>query len=174
MAITKKFLEDHGITDEATVNAILQENDSAVSAHTAALTALQQRYDTDTADLRGQLETQAYDHAAEKFFDGFKFSSQAARKSAMADFKAKGIKYADGKFDGAEAFMDELKKSDPDAFAKEAEGGAGAGSGAGGAGSNGGTGGGAGTPFFSSGGTGSGGGQEANPFEGLFGFSNVN
>lgn len=170
MAITKKFLEDHGITDEATVNAILQENDSAVSAHTAALTALQQRYDTDTADLRGQLETQAYDHAAEKFFDGFKFSSQAARKSAMADFKAKGIKYADGKFDGAEAFMDELKKSDPDAFAKEAEGGAGVGSGAGGAGS----GGGAGTPFFSSSGTGSGGGQEANPFEGLFGFANVN
>lgn len=165
MAITKKFLEDHGITDEAAVNAILQENE-------AALTALQQRYDTDTADLRGQLETQAYDHAAEKFFDGFKFSSQAARKSAMADFKAKGIKYADGKFDGAEAFMDELKKSDPDAFAKEAAGGtgAGAGSGAGGAG----TGGGAGTPFFSSGGTGSGSGQEANPFEGLFGFPNVN
>ena len=168
MAITRERLQALGITDEHTLDEIMRENDAQVNAHSTALQTLQDRYDTDTAALRGQLESQAYDHAAEKFMEGYKFTSQAAKRAAMADFKAKGIKYADGKFEGAEAFMEELKKADPEAFAKDEAGAPAAGSGSDGSD-------GAGKPFFSTGGTGSGAGQgDANPFDNLFGFSAVN
>ena len=120
----------------------------------------------------------------------------------MADFKAKGIKYADGKFEGAEAFMDELKTADPGAFVVESSGGSGAGadptagagsngsgpvgngngagnngSGAGSNGSGAGVGGeGQAKPYFApTGSTGSGSGSgQTNPFADLFGFQNIN
>lgn len=80
---------------------------------------LQAKYDTDTKTLTAKLEEQAYDHAADKFFDGFKFSSNAAKKAALADFRAKKLKLTDGKFEGADEFMAALKKDDPSAFAAE-------------------------------------------------------
>lgn len=163
MEFTREALRALGITDEHALDEIMAAHDALVAAHNTAMQTLQGQYDTDTAALRGQLETQAYDHAAEKFMEGYKFTSQAARKAALADFKAKGIKYADGKFEGAEAFMDEYRQADPAAFAgEEGDPGTGA-SGNSGSGISG-------RPFFSPVG-GQGGSQgSANPFEGLFNF----
>lgn len=83
------------------------------------LTELQTKYDTDTKGLQEKLNDQAYDHAAEKYFDGYKFTSNAARKAALADFRTKKLKLADGKFEGADEFIAALKKEDPSAFATE-------------------------------------------------------
>ena len=160
MEFTREALKALGVTDEHALDEIMAAHDALVTAHNTAIQTLQEQYDTDTAALRGQLESQAYDHAAEKFMEGYKFTSQAARKAALADFKAKGIKYADGKFEGAEAFMEEYRKTDPAAFA--------AGNPTGDPEGNSDTG--AGKPFFSPIG-GQGGSQgSANPFEGLFNF----
>lgn len=83
------------------------------------LTELQGKYDTDTKSLQDKLDQQARDYAAEKYLDGFKFSSKAARKSAFAEFKAKNLKLTDGKFEGADDFMAALKKEDPSMFASD-------------------------------------------------------
>lgn len=146
---------------------------------TAKLTELQTKYETDTKSLQEKLDQQARDHAAEKFLDGYKFSSKAARKSAFAEFKAKNLKLTDGKFEGAEEFMAALKKEDPTMFAADDKppkggdnGGAnGDGNGSGNGGNNAGNGG---KPHFSNpnAGNGDGGdGGSANPFS--FNFQTV-
>jgi hypothetical protein len=147
--MTKEKLKELGLTDEqiAAVMPIIEQETSAVNtqleglitqlterdkditalkassgnseALNAKITELQSKYDKDTADLTAKLEGQTYDYAADKFFDGYKFSSNAARKAAIADFKAKGIKLKDGKFEGADEFITGLKKDDPAAFVAE-------------------------------------------------------
>lgn len=117
MAITRDFLKNLGITDEHTLDAVMQEHDALAAAHSAALGSLQSKYDSDTQTLRSQLDSQAFDFAAEKFISGYRFSSKAAEKAALADFKAKGLKASNGVFgEDAAAFMEEYRNSDPAAF----------------------------------------------------------
>lgn len=133
----------------------------------AKLGELQTKYDADTKALQDKLSAQAYDHAADKYLSGFKFSSTLAREAVLSKFRSKAFKMTDdGKFEGAAEFMEELKKTDPSAFAKEDGEGGDEGNGAGG-----GNGGGQ-PPHFSNpnGGSGNGGGQ-TNPFS--FSFSAV-
>lgn len=67
--------------------------------------------------LNKQIADQAYDHAVESYFSAVKFKSPFARKAIIADFKAKGYKLdKDGKFVGAEGYIDAVKKDDPAAF----------------------------------------------------------
>lgn len=81
------------------------------------LTELQTKYDTDTSNLKKQLDDQSTDHAMEKFFGGYEFASELAKKAAMADFKAKQFKIDEkGNFAGGKEFMEDLKKTDPAAF----------------------------------------------------------
>lgn len=125
---------------------------------TAKLTELQTKYETDTKALQDKLAAQAYDHAADKYLDGFKFSSTSARKAVLAEFRSKAFKMTDdGKFEGAAEYMEGLKKSDPSAFAKE--------EGDGGDEGNGGNGGQQKPPHFSNPqGNGNNGGGQSNPF----------
>lgn len=69
--------------------------------------------------LNKQIADQAYDHATESFFASVKFKSAFARKAIIADFKSKGYKLQDGKFVGAEGYIDSVKKDDPAAFEDE-------------------------------------------------------
>lgn len=125
----------------------------------AKLGELQSKYDADTKALQDKLAAQAYDHAADKYLDGFKFSSTSARKAVLAEFRSKAFKMTDdGKFEGAAEFMEGLKKSDPSAFAKEEGGDEGNGG-------NGGNGGQQKPPHFSNPqGNGNNGGGQNNPF----------
>ncbi len=125
----------------------------------AKLGELQSKYDADTKALQDKLAAQAYDHAADKYLNDFKFSSTLAREAVLSKFRAKAFKMTDdGKFEGAAEFMEGLKKSDPSAFAKEEGGDEGNGG-------NGGNGGGQQPPHFSNpgGNSGNSGGQN-NPF----------
>lgn len=81
---------------------------------------LQTKYTTDTDVLNQKLREQQVEFettkATDTFFADVEFSSQLAKDAAIAQFKAKGFKLADGTFQGGKEWLEELKKSSPDAF----------------------------------------------------------
>ncbi len=79
---------------------------------------LSEKYKTATDKLASQ-ET---DYAAEKLLSGYKFASERVKNSVLEEFKSKGFKYENGAFVGGKEYLEELKKNEPDAFAKEAPG----------------------------------------------------
>ena len=50
---------------------------------------------------------------------GLKFSSKAAEKAFRNELKEKGLTVKDGALEGFEAFVEDQKKADPEAFAPE-------------------------------------------------------
>lgn len=86
------------------------------------LEELQAKYDTDTKALSDKLSAQETDFAAEKLFGGYNFASERVKQSVLAEFKGKGFKYENGEFIGGKDYLEGLKKSEPDVFAKEAPG----------------------------------------------------
>lgn len=74
------------------------------------------------AEATDKLAAQETDYAAEKLLSGYKFASERVRNSVLAEFKSKGFKYENGAFVGGKEYLEELKKNEPDAFAKEAPG----------------------------------------------------
>ncbi len=74
---------------------------------------------TQTTDKLAARET---DYADEKLLSGYKFASERVKNSVLAEFKSKGFKYENGTFVGGKEYLEELKKNEPDAFAKEAPG----------------------------------------------------
>ena len=81
---------------------------------------LQTKYNTDTDALNQKLKDQQVEfettRATETFFADVEFSSQLAKDAAIAQFKAKGFKLADGTFQGGKEWLEDLKKTSPDAF----------------------------------------------------------
>jgi len=69
-----------------------------------------------------KLAAQETDYAAEKLLSGYKFASERVKNSVLEEFKSKGFKYENGAFVGGKEYLEELKKNEPDAFAKEAPG----------------------------------------------------
>lgn len=127
---------------------------------------LQSKYKTDTEKLTADLAQQQSDFAVDKIFSGIKFTSELAKKAAISEFKAQGFKMKDGKFEGGDAFIAEMKKNNASAFvAEEPENK--------GNGTEGGAGGNPPPPMFASGTGGSNGSGKApdNPFN--FGFTPV-
>lgn len=90
-----------------------------LSKQIAELTA---KYDADTKSLNEKLAAQEQGYAAEKLLSGYKFASERVRNSVLEEFKTKGFKYENGAFVGGKEYLEELKKNEPDAFAKEAPG----------------------------------------------------
>lgn len=88
---------------------------------TQQLSDLQNKYKTETDDLSKKLANQERAHATEKFFEGFKFTSNLAKAAAMAEFEKKELKYEEGKFVGADDFMKTLQEENPTAFVEEKE-----------------------------------------------------
>lgn len=70
-------------------------------------------------DYESQIESMKYDHEVNTFLAGVNFSSELVKKAVTAEFKEKGFKLSDGKLLGAEDYISELKKSQPNAFAEE-------------------------------------------------------
>ncbi len=90
-----------------------------VKRQLADLTA---KYDADTKALNEKLAAQEQSFAAEKLLSGYKFASERVKNSVLEEFKAKGFKYENGAFVGGKEYLEELKKNEPDVFAKEAPG----------------------------------------------------
>lgn len=85
------------------------------------LTELQAKYETDTADLKGQLAARDYSDAINKAISdkGLKFSSKGAQSAFVAALKEKKLELKDGSLDGLDDFIKSQKESDPDAFAPD-------------------------------------------------------
>lgn len=74
------------------------------------------------AEATDKLAAQEIDYAAEKLLSGYNFASDRVKSSVLAEFKSKGFKFENGAFVGGKEYLEELKKTEPDAFAKEPQG----------------------------------------------------
>ena len=83
---------------------------------------LNAKYESDTKALNEKLAAQETDFAAERLLGGYKFANERIKKSVLEEFKGKGFKYENGAFVGAKEFFEDLKKNEPDVFAKEQQG----------------------------------------------------
>lgn len=59
------------------------------------------------------------DFAKQMYFNGIQFTSNLAKTAAMAEFDKKELEFKDGKFIGADDFIEDLKKDNPTAFVTE-------------------------------------------------------
>lgn len=80
------------------------------------LTALQAKYDADTAALQTKLSAQAYEFAVRDFAGKQKFSSSAARRDFERSMIQKNLPMDDGTIIGAEDYMKVYAKTNADAF----------------------------------------------------------
>lgn len=122
--IATKDTEISGLKEQLTQrDADIETLKSATTDNEALKTQLdelQTKYNTDTETLNQKLKDQQIEfettRATETFFSGVEFSSQLAKDAAIAQFKSKGFKLADGVFQGGKEWLDDLRKSSPDAF----------------------------------------------------------
>lgn len=87
---------------------------------TSSLTALQSKYDADTAALQTKLSTQAYEFAVRDFAGKQKFSSEAARRDFTRSMIDKNLPMEGNAIMGAEDYIKAYAKTNSDAFIKEA------------------------------------------------------
>lgn len=80
------------------------------------LTALQAKYDADTAALQTKLSAQAYEFAVRDFAGKQKFSSSAARRDFERSMIQKNLPMEDGSIMGADDYMKAYAKANADAF----------------------------------------------------------
>lgn len=85
---------------------------------TKQIAELTEKYKTAT----DKLAEQEQGYAAEKLLSGYKFASERVKNSVLAEFKSKGFKYENGAFVGGKEYLEDLKKNEPNAFAKDAPG----------------------------------------------------
>ena len=77
------------------------------------------------ADAEKEFNAKIYDRdfsdALKTALDDVKFSSEAAKKSVMADIKEAGLKLKDGKILGLNDLIEQMKQSDASAFVDESQ-----------------------------------------------------
>lgn len=74
---------------------------------------------TQSEEFAKKLSDIEYAKQIDSFFEGYKFTSDLAKKAAIEEFKAKELKLDNGKFLGGEDFMEQLKAKNPTAFEGE-------------------------------------------------------
>lgn len=74
------------------------------------------KYNTDLAALQTKLDGQAYDFALKEYIGGYNFTSELVKDAVISQLKSKAFKLDDGKFLGADEFMEQLKTANPTAF----------------------------------------------------------
>lgn len=72
-------------------------------------------------DYNAKLYERDFSDALKTALDNIKFSSEAAKKSVMADIKEAGLKLKDGKILGLNDLIEQMKQSDASAFVDEAQ-----------------------------------------------------
>lgn len=74
------------------------------------------KYETDTQNLNKQLADKDYEYSLNKYLDGYKFANDRVKNSIVQDLKSKEFKLEEGKFLGADDYMNQLKESEPTSF----------------------------------------------------------
>lgn len=81
-------------------------------------TEWQQKYETDTKSLKEKLDAQATEFAARTYLSGYQYTDDLVKDAIYDKFMAKGFKRSEGgKFEGADSWMEEMKKTYPGSFA---------------------------------------------------------
>lgn len=70
-------------------------------------------------ESKAEIEEIKYNHSLNEYLNNFNFSNDRIKNSILEDVKSKEFKFEDGKFVGADDYMKELQKNEPDSFAKE-------------------------------------------------------
>lgn len=103
-------------TQIANLNAKVKEFDGVdVAKLQKDLTDMQNKYNSDMA-------AKDKDFAKQMYFNGIQFTSKLAKSAAMAEFDKENLEFKEGKFVGADEFIEELKKDNPTAFVTEKSG----------------------------------------------------
>ena len=79
----------------------------------------QKEAEAQKAEFAKQLQAKEYEHAAKEFVGGHKFSSEFAKNAFMKEFLAKELKLEDGKFLGADDYVNQFRESNPGVFVEE-------------------------------------------------------
>ena len=77
------------------------------------------KYNTDTKALQDKLTAQERAHKQEIYFNGVKFTSKAAKTGVIAEFEKQNFELKDGVFVGADSWLAQQKKDDPESFVTE-------------------------------------------------------
>ena len=118
----KKQLERRTADLEKLKAEAASKSDTTSAELKKQLEELNAKYKTDTENLTAKLAAQETDFAAERLLGGYKFANDRVKKSVLEEFKGKGFRYENGAFVGGKEFLEELKKNEPDVFAKEQQG----------------------------------------------------
>lgn len=146
---TAKETELSGVKQQLEeANATIQSyKDMDIDGIKESAATWEQKYKDDTAALNKKLQDQQTEFAARTYLGSFQFSDDLVKEAVYAKFMSKNFTFKDGKFEGADAFMADLKKSYPTSFKAEADPTGGDGNGAGnGSGTGSGSGSGSGSP----------------------------
>ena len=125
----REELKNLGLSDEQingvmaihnTDNTTWQNQMNAANTRLAQFEGVDvQALTTERDSLKQQLADKDRSFAMENFFRDVQFSSGLAKDAAYAQFKAKNFTLKDGKFEQADAWLADLKKTEPGAFAVE-------------------------------------------------------
>lgn len=108
-----------GIQKQLTdANATIQSyKDMDVDGIKKSASDWEQKYNTDTAALNDKITAMELDFAQREYLAKFDFADDLAKEGVAARFKAQNFKRdKDGVFEGADEYMEGLKKSNPNAF----------------------------------------------------------
>ena len=105
---------------QSDIDALKASNGDAAKVQ-QQLDELKLKYDTDTADLKGQISARDYSDAITRAISekGLKFSSKSAQTAFIAALKEKQLELKDGALSGIDDFIAAQKEADPDAFAPD-------------------------------------------------------
>ncbi len=83
------------------------------------VTEWEQKYEKDTEALKKQMEAMETAHQRDMYFSNVKFASNAAKIGLMTEFDKQKFQLKDGVFQGADAWLEQMKKDDPASFVQE-------------------------------------------------------
>lgn len=81
----------------------------------------EEKYNSDTKELKTKLERQEYEFKAKEYLNGFNFINDRMKKSVMDEFLAQDFKLDGSIFLGANDWMSKLKEDEPTIFIQEDE-----------------------------------------------------
>ena len=107
-------------TANATINSF---KDQDIEGIKKSVSDWETKYNKDTQKLKDQLAAEQRAHAEEMFMTGYRFTSKPAREGVLNAFKEQNFQMKDGKFVGADEYMQKLMENDDykGAFAIEKE-----------------------------------------------------